>query len=70
MNDESENKDIPVFRIDEIIKLLNDLAEITDTLHRELSDLKKEIREIKTTLDEINVKNNEDSPFNKNFMHG
>jgi len=70
MDDESKNKDLPVFRIDEIIRLLNDLAEITDTLHCELSDLKKEIKEIKTILDEINVKTNEDSPFNKNFMHG
>ena len=70
MDDESENKDLPVFRIDEVIKLLNDLAEITDTLHRELSDLKEEIKEIKTILDEINVKNNEDSSSRKNFMHG
>ena len=70
MDDESENKDLPVFRIDEIIRLLNDLAEITDTLHRELSDLKEEIKEIKTILDEINVKNNEDSSSRKNFMHG
>ena len=70
MSDEPDDEDTPVFRIDEIMKLLNDLVEVMDTLHCELSDLKEEIKEMKIVIDEIKAQNEGDSSSNKNFMHG
>jgi hypothetical protein len=51
----------------EIKKMIDDLAEILDILHVEITEIKQEVLKLKTELKENIAKNNDDKV---NFMHG
>jgi hypothetical protein len=51
----------------EIKKLIDDLAEILDVIHVEISEMKTEFQELKKNLKENNIKKDSDKI---DFMHG